>query len=65
MASQPGRAPNKGERKLAPKPKVVAAGIGGAIVTVLVALGVVVPGSELAAAIATIAAVAAGYLKEG
>ncbi len=48
-----------------PKPKVIAAGIGGAVVTILVALNVFEPDSEVAAAVATIVAFAAGYLKAG
>lgn len=47
---------------LAPKPKVVAAGIGGAIVTIAVALGLDVS-ADVAAALATIIAFGLGYLK--
>lgn len=46
-----------------PVPKVTAAAVGGAVVTVLVALGVIEPDSEVAAALATVVAFLAGYLR--
>ncbi|MDP9456959.1 MAG: hypothetical protein M3Q49_11630 [Actinomycetota bacterium] len=50
----------------APTPKIAAAGIGGAIATILVwvvgLLGLEVP-AEVAAAFATVISFAAGYLK--
>lgn len=55
-------------RKKQLNPKVAAAGIGGAVTTVLIwgatAAGIEIP-AEVAAAIATIIAFGAGYLKTG
>jgi hypothetical protein len=48
--------------KYAPNKKVAAAGIGGAIVTIAVALGLSLT-PEVAAAVATIVSFAWGYLK--
>lgn len=49
-------------QKYAPNKKVAAAGIGGAIVTIAVALGLSLS-PEVAAAVATIVSFALGYLK--
>jgi hypothetical protein len=49
-------------QKYAPNKKVAAAGIGGAIVTIAVALGLNLT-PEVAAAVATIVSFALGYLK--
>ena len=48
---------------MTPKPKVVAAGVGGAVVTILIALGLIDPDSDVAAAVATIVAVLFGFVK--
>lgn len=54
------------KKKLTPRPKVAAAGIGGAVATVVVfivaAFGVDIPGG-VEAAIATIVSFSAGYFK--
>jgi hypothetical protein len=49
-------------KQYAPTKKVAAAGIGGAVVTIAVALGLSLS-PEVAAAVATIVSFALGYLK--
>lgn len=50
-------------RNATPRPKIAAAGVTGAIITIIVAVTGWEPDAELIAAIVTVATFAAGYLK--